>query len=160
MIILQDTKEKTPWSFASFEQCTAQKLIHLNEGDYTIEEYPLLVALERKKTVEELATNLGMKYAQFKNEMERLRQYRFRYVVCEFSEIDILNYPHKSKLPAAVKAKLRMNGKFLMHRISELIDTYEIEFVYCNNRYSATKKALELLLDAERIYQQERINII
>ncbi len=159
MIILQDTKEKTPWSFKSYDQCEAQKLIHLEEGDYTLEEYPLLIALERKKSVAELATNLGMKYIQFKNEMERLRQYRFRYVICEFSEIEVLNYPHASKLPAAVKAKLRMSGKFLMHRISELIDTYGIEFVYCNNRYGATKKAMELLLNAECIYQKEHLNI-
>ena len=158
MIILQDTKEKLPWSFARYEQCDEQKPTHLTEGDYTIEEYPYLIAIERKKSVSEIATNLGLKYVQFKNEMEKLKEYRYRYVVCEFSESEVVNYPHSSKLPRAVKAKLRMSGKFLMKRIQDLHICYEIPFIYCGNREMAQRKAMELLLDAEATYQRELID--
>ena len=157
MIILQDTKEKLPWSFASYEYCDEQKPTHLEEGDYMVEGCPLLIAIERKRSVPELANNLGLKYTQFKNEMERLQKYRFRYVICEFSESEVINYPHTSKLPMAVKAKIRTSGKFLIKRISYLIDTYGIQFLYCGNRSSAQRKAMELLINATNIYDQERI---
>jgi hypothetical protein len=51
----------------------------LPEGDYTLADYPFLVAVERKRSVNEIATNLGKKYHQFTAELERLKQYRFRY---------------------------------------------------------------------------------
>jgi SHS2 domain-containing protein len=158
MIILQDTKEKLPWSFARYDYCDEQKPTHLEEGDYTIEEYPDLVVIERKHSVAELASNLGLKYVQFVNEMERLKKYRFRYVVCEFSESEVINYPHTSKLPRAVKAKIKMSGKFLMKRIRELTDKYDIRFIFCGTRDAAQRKAMELLIDAEATYQQETIS--
>lgn len=157
MKILQDTKEKLPWSLARYDQCAEQKPTHLTEGDYTIEEYPYLIAIERKRSVSEIANNLGLKWTQFKNEMEKLKQYRFRYVVCEFSESEVINYPHSAKLPRAVKKKIRMSGKFLLKRISELEETYGIKFIYCGNRDTAQKKAMELFADAEAIYQREQI---
>lgn len=157
MIILQDTREKQPWSFRSYEQCTAQKISHLSEGDYTLEEYPFLINIERKKSVTELANNLGRKYTQFKNEMDKLQQYRFRYVLCEFSHEQMIVYPAGAKLPKWLSRKIRMSGKFLEHRVNELIDKYGIEFVFCGDRFSAQEKAIELLEEAKNIYEKERV---
>lgn len=157
MNILQDTKEKLPWSLARYEQCAEQKPTHLIEGDYTIEEYPFLISIERKRSVSEIANNLGLKYTQFKNEMERLQKYRFRYVVCEFSESEVINYPHSARLPRAVKKKIKMSGKFLLKRIHNLEEEYGVKFIYCGNRDTAQRKAMELFLDAEATYQKEII---
>ena len=155
MIILQDTREKQPWSFTSYEQCAAQKVFHLSEGDYTLEEYPFLISIERKKSVTELANNLGRKYQQFRAEMEKLQQYRFRYVLCEFSQEEMLIYPTGAKLPRRLLRKIKMSGKFLQHRVNELIDQYGIDFVFCGDRFSAQEKAVELLLSAKKIYDEE-----
>lgn len=155
MIILQDTREKQPWSFVSYDNCTAQKTQHLDEGDYTIEEIPLLISIERKKSVTELANNLGRKYSQFQNEMDRLQKYRFRYVLCEFTQEQMLIYPTGSKLPKRLFRKIRMSGKFLQHRVNELIDKYGIEFIFCENRFEAQEKAMQLLLKAKEIYEEE-----
>jgi hypothetical protein len=158
MIILQDTKEKLPWNLTAYGQCDEQREAHLLEGDYTLADYPLLIAIERKRNTSEIAMNLGRKFKQFQAEMDRLQQYRFRYVLCEFFEPEVANYPHSSKLPQAVKAQVRVNGKFLLSRISYLQDTYGIEFIYCGNRKAAMTKAMELLINAENIVRKERVD--
>lgn len=155
MIILQDTREKQPWKFVMYEQCSGQKIKYLLAGDYVLEGYPDLICIERKKTVTELANNLGAKYSQFKDEMERLQHYRFRYVICEFTQEKMLIYPTGSKLPRWLLKKIKMSGKFLQHQINELIDRYGIEFVFCENKFEATNRAMELLLKAKEIYDQE-----
>jgi translation initiation factor 2 beta subunit (eIF-2beta)/eIF-5 len=154
MIILQDTREQTPWLFESY----AQKEATLAEGDYAIEGYHNLICIERKRTVVEIAGNLGKNYQRFLNEMNRMQKYRFRYVVCEFTEEMVLIYPKGTNLSKRIVSKIRMSGKFLMKRINEIIEQYGVEFVFCDNRYEAKNKAVELLLKAKSIYDNERIN--
>ena len=155
MIIIQDTREKIPWNFIAYDNCKGQIIRGLSAGDYTLDGYPDLVCIERKKSVNEIASNLGTKYTQFQNEMERLQVYRFRYVICEFTEEQLLIYPKNSGLPKRLQKKLRMSGKFLYHRINELIDRFNIEFIFCENRFEAEDKALELLQRAKDIYDEE-----
>ena len=155
MIILQDTREKIPWNFISYNKCKGQIIRGLSEGDYTIENYLHLICIERKRSVLELANNLGRKYSQFKNELSKLQQYRFRYVICEFPEQELLIYPTGCKLPTRLLNKIRMGGKFLHKRVNELIDTYEIPFIFCENRFEAKDKAMELMLAAKEIHERE-----
>jgi hypothetical protein len=155
--IIQDTREQQPWKFISDNRCTAQIVACLSEGDYTLVDYPNLVCIERKKSVSEIANNLGTNYTRFKNELERLRKYRFRYVVCEFTEEQLLIYPKGSKLPKWVIRRIKMGGKFLHHRIKELIEEYQIEFVFCEDKIEAKHTAMELLLKAKKVYDDEII---
>jgi hypothetical protein len=154
MIIIQDTREKLPWSFISYEGCKEQKIKSLSEGDYTLSDYTNLIAIERKRTVNEIANNLGKKYVQFKKELEKLKKYRFKYVICEFLQAEVAIYP--TGLPPFIKKKIKIGGKFLLKRIEEVVNNYEIEFVYCNNRYDAQDKAYELITKAKYIYDQEK----
>ena len=154
MIILQDSREKMPWSFISYENCVAQKVCGLTEGDYTLSDYPDLIAIERKRSVNELANNLGKRYSSFKKEMDKMRKYRFRYIICEFLQAQVAIYP--TGLPLYIKRKIKIGGKFLLKRIEELIDTYEVEFIYCASRYVAQDKTMELFIQAKNIYEQEK----
>jgi hypothetical protein len=156
--ILQDTREQQPWHFLGDNRCLAQRVECLSEGDYTLDGYPDLVCVERKKSVSEIANNLGTNYTRFKNELERLRRYRFRYVVCEFTQQQLIIYPKGSKLPKWVIRRIKMGGKFLQHRINELIDEYQIEFIFCEDRFEARDKCIELLLQAKQIYDEEQAN--
>jgi hypothetical protein len=155
LIIIQDTREKIPWNFISYNKCKGQIIHSLSEGDYTLEAYPKLICIERKKSVVELAMNLGKKYKQFRAELNRLQTYRFRYVICEFPEQQLLIYPTGCKLPKKILNKLRMSGKFLHKRVTELTDEYSIEFIFCQNRFEAKDKAMELFLAAKEIYDRE-----
>jgi hypothetical protein len=156
MIIIQDTREKLPWSFISFDQCVGQIIKSLNAGDYTLDKYDKLICIERKRTVNELATNLSKKYSQFKNEMCELTKYRFKYVICEFSEQLMLIYPKGSKLPKQIQNKIRICGKFLHKRVNEIIDEFGVEFIFCKDRYEAQSKAMELLTRAKNVYDEEK----
>jgi len=155
MIIVQDSREKTPWNFVSSTYCKGQVIQTLPEGDYTIDGYSNLICIERKKTVNELATNLSKKYPQFKNEMERLTKYRFRYVICEFSEQKLIIYPKGSGLPKSILKRIRIGGKFLHKRVMEIQDEYGIEFCFCEDKYEAIETAMKLLLKAQSIYDEE-----
>jgi hypothetical protein len=154
--ILQDTREQQPWHFLCDKRCAAQRIQCLPEGDYTIEGYTDLICIERKKSVSEIANNLGKNYTRFRNELERLRKYRFRYVVCEFTQEQLLIYPKGSKLPKWVIRRIKMGGKFLHHRIQELAEEYQIEFFFCEDRFEARAKAMELFLWAKKVCDGEK----
>ena len=48
-----------------------------------------------------------------------------------------------------------MNGKFLAKRIDDVSEEFGVEFIFCNNREEARDKAIELLTEADRIYNDE-----
>ena len=155
MIILQDTREKEPWKFTSYQQCTGQIEYKLDAGDYALDQDEFLITIERKKSVAEISGNLGMRYDRFMKEMVRMQQYRFRYVICEFSYESLLMFPKNSKIPYKMRRKVRMNGKFLAKRIDDVNEEFGVEFIFCNNREEARDKAIELLTEADRIYNDE-----
>jgi hypothetical protein len=48
-----------------------------------------------------------------------------------------------------------MSGKFLHHRIKELIDEYQIEFIFCEDKIEAKHITIELFLKAKKVYDDE-----
>jgi hypothetical protein len=155
MIILQDSREQEPWIFLNYDGCRGQKTVKLDAGDYGVQEVPKLISIERKKTTGEIAINLGSKYSRFVKEMERLQQYRFRYVLCEFSLERLLKFPNESGIPKYRWSRLRITGRYLVSKINQLSETYSVEFIFCENREEARNKAMELLLAAKSVYDRE-----
>ena len=157
MIIIQDTREQQPWNFNSYNECSAQICDTLKTGDYAIQKYPSLIILERKKSVGELANNLGKHYDRFVRELERMQEYTHRYVICEFSYEKLLMFPKGTNLPRRVRSKIRMSGKFLAKRVNELMTCYETEFIFCKDKFEAQDKAMELLIDAYGQKQTDKL---
>lgn len=153
MLILQDSREKIPWNFESYN--IEKKVCALNTGDYGIDKCGKLITIERKRSVSELAGNLGKNYKRFRNELDRMKDYRFKYVICEFLYEELLKYPYNIGLPKKVIKKIRMSGKFLASRVSKLTDEYELEFIFCENLFVARDKAVELLIQAYNVYKSE-----
>lgn len=142
MIILQDTREKQPWLFEDYNQIATG----LKTGDYQIDGCPYLITIDRKKVVTELANNIVTK--RFERELQRMVDYRFRYVICEFPYKEVVAYPQTAKLPKHIKDKIRVKGRFLTKELGRLSEEYETEFIFCDNRYEAKSKAKELLVQA------------
>lgn len=155
MIILQDTREKEPWDFSEFDFCEAQNIKRLTAGDYEIKGKIKFLTIERKKSVSEIAGNLGIHYDRFLKEMYRMTFYRFRYIICEFSYDKLLMFPKGAYIPKYLRGKIRMNGKFLAKRINEIIDEYGVEFIFCSDRQEAKQKAAEIILEKNELYEQE-----
>lgn len=144
MIILQDTKEKKPWNFDFFG--FPQELQHLDTADYTIKGYEDKVRIERKRTSGELAINLGSKSKQFMAEMERLSKYTYRYVICEFPESYINQFPVNSGIPQKQISKIRIPSFILRSKIEMIKADYGIEFIFTNGTSEAEQIAMDIFL--------------
>lgn len=146
MIILIDTREQMGWDFSFFDvETKSQKL---DTGDYTIEGTDNLICVERKRNTGELAINLGQKKKQFDAEMERMKDFKFKYLVFEFSIGDMMSFPKNSGIPKDKLSKIRMNSKYMMKCLEEYQNKYGIEILYCNNKDEACETALELFKEA------------
>lgn len=148
MIILIDTREQEPFDFGFHG--IASKSQKLDTGDYTIEGTDKLICIERKKTTGELAINLGIKKKQFDAEMERMSDFKFKYLLFEFSMTDMLNFPKNSGIPSNLIKNVRINSKYMLKCLEEYQNKYEIEIIYANNRDSAIDFTVELLKDAQK----------
>jgi hypothetical protein len=156
IVVLQDSREKEgKWNFLFSSLVKDQKIIGLKEGDYTIEGLEEVLRIERKRTTSELAINLGSKFKQFKAEFEKLKRFKYKYLVCEFSLDTLLEFPVNSSVPKYLWSKLRLNGKFMLKKIEELSAEYGVEFLFCNNKYEAEQTVLEIF---RSVYMLEREN--
>ncbi len=144
--ILRDNKEKVGyWDFSFSHLVEDIEVCHLKTGDYSIKGLTEIISIERKKTTNEISINLGLKWKTFQAEFERLSIIKYRYVICEFSIDNLLEYPVNSGMPKYLWKHARMSGKFMLSRIGQLSDTYGVEFIFAGNKHNAEKKAIELL---------------
>lgn len=142
--ILIDSREKHPYSFFNkFGDLIEPQVRKLDTGDYTLAELENILCIERKESVTELAGNVVQK--RFVRELERMRQYKYKFVIMEFSLEDIKGYPHNLTLPPRIKKKIRLNGNFILARICQWSLEYDISFLPCGNRRKANKMTLEIL---------------
>lgn len=135
--IIIDTREQTPLSFPKKELCLGSVVKKLATGDYSIEGLEKIVSIERKKYVSELAQNLSD--ARFHREMDRMTQFKYKMILCEFDWEDILGFPYNAKLPKSVVRRIRMKGKFLINTLVGFQTKYNIHIQLAGNTKSATQ---------------------
>ena len=148
MIIIQDTREKIPWNFVEFPECTGQIRQTVSAGDYILSGHETLITIDRKKRPAELANNLGMYQDRFERELQRMQEFSYRYVLCEFSYEKLLMFPKGSGLPRRVTKRIRAKGKFLVTQVARLSEEYDVEFVFCQDRAEAQDQAIQLFKEA------------
>ena len=91
--VIKDTREQDGWFFGEYDKCEGMEIGTLHTGDYTLKGYEDVVCIERKASVSEISMNLGRKKQAFFNEMDRMKDFHFRYLLLEFSASDVINYP-------------------------------------------------------------------
>jgi len=147
MKVIRDTREKQGWDFIFYDnmEIVDQKL---DCGDYTTENLKDTVVIERKASATEIANNLGKKTAKarFYREFERMESLTKAYIVCEFSESDVYEFPQNSGMSKAQLSRVRMNGRYLRKLIHQIEDDCpNIEVVFCGNRDAAEKFTYDTL---------------
>lgn len=147
--ILIDTREQTPWSFANYS--TAKQ--KLDTGDYTIEGFEDLLALERKKTVGEIANNITEK--RFPDVLDRLASFKYPFMLLEFDMSKVLNFPIGSELPERVWSKIKISPNFLVKNILDWQLKYGINVLFCDNASNAINIAEYIF---KRVYYLELNN--
>lgn len=143
--IIIDTREQIPWEFGFHN--TAKK--KLDTGDYTIEGFENILAIERKKSVSEIATNLSE--SRFSDVLDRLSKIKHPYMVFEFSLDEVYSFPVGSDIPKKLWDKLRISGNYIIKRLIEIQLKYNIQVVFCGDPDNAEKFSASLM---KRIYEQ------
>ncbi len=151
MIIIQDTREQNPFSFAFYDCETT--IATLKTGDYTLQGYEEVIAIERKKSTSELATNLGKYKDRFEREMERLSKFDHKYIVCEFTESDLLQFPLNSSIPKRIIKYIRMNGKFMRKQLYKYEEDYGVSVIFCDGKEEAESKVIDIFQEIVRQHE-------
>lgn len=143
--ILIDTHEIKPFEFAADAEVDEIISRHIETGDYTIDGFEDMLCIERKASVSEIANNIGEK--RFARQIERMEKIPYRYIVCEFTFEDVVQFPKGSTIPKYKWKHLRINSKFIVKKLSEYENVYGIEIIYAGNRAAAKEITLQLMKD-------------
>ena len=148
-VVIKDTREQKGWIFHKGDACGGMKHEGLKTGDYTLEGFEDVVCIERKKSVEEIANNCGKKKKQFDAEILRMQEYTFKYIICEFSMSDIIDYPRsifseymwhtQEDFCAKEIANRKITGKYLLRTLMEYQAWYGVHVLFCDNATNAQK---------------------
>lgn len=131
--IIKDSREQRGWTFTEYKECSGMEIGALKTGDYAIKELPDLVIIERKASPEEVAINLGKDIARFTRELERFKNYKYRYLICEFTLDEFIAYPDGTRIPHKNFGQVKMTGRFLMRRLFELQLEYDFQIIFAGN---------------------------
>lgn len=135
--VIKDTREQDGWFFSEYDKCSGMEVKTLHTGDYTIEGFEDVVCIERKACVSEIAGNLGKKKSAFNAEIERMKDYAFSFIICEFSMEDLLNYPNGSRVPYKLRSHVKVTGKYLLKCLLEFQIWYNTKVIFCDNKKNA-----------------------
>lgn len=145
--IVVDTREKRPlWkASASVEVDT------LSAGDYSLRGFERKLAIERKGSVAEIANNITE--TRFKYWVRRLSEYKYPYIVCEFSVEDVARYPRGSGIPKWRWKYLRVKSPFIFKMLGLLESEHGINVIYAGTRAGAKRKIRKIF---DEVVAQER----
>jgi len=156
--VIQDTREQDGWFFSPYDKCEGMEVGTLHTGDYTLKGFEDIVCVERKASPSEIANNFGKKKKAFYDEIERMRDFPFRFLLLEFSASDVMNYPMslldsedqrvyeeykagKRSLPNFKRFKIveetKISGKYLMKSLMEVCIRHEVNVMFCDNKHNA-----------------------
>jgi hypothetical protein len=156
--VIKDTREQDGWFFSPYDKCEGMEVGTLHTGDYTLKGFEEIVCVERKASVTEIAMNLGRKKKTFYDEMERMKDYHFRFLVLEFSASDVVEYPmslldskdrenyklYKEGKISKPKGKrfdivdqTKLTGRYLMKSLMEIVIQHDVNLMFCDNKQNA-----------------------
>lgn len=151
--IVIDTREQIPWEFGYHNTATHK----LDTGDYSIEGFENIIAVERKKSVSELATNLSE--SRFSDVLQRLSAIKHPYMVFEFDLDEVYNFPVGSDIPKRMWDKLRISGNYIVKRLIEIQLQYNIQVVFCGDANNAERFVVSIMKRIYERYNNEQKNI-
>lgn len=147
--VVIDTREKKPLELES-GRVIAKEVRKLDTGDYSIVGMEEILCIERKASVAEVAQNIHQQ--AFLNEMKRSEKYPYAFLILEFSMKELLNFPHLSDLPPAVKKRIRVGGKYLLTKLNELQVKHGINIIYAGCKKYAEMIVVDLMEEVYKLH--------
>ena len=83
-----------------------------------------------------------------------MQEFRWAYIICEFSEDNVREFPINSTVPASKRKYLRMNGKFMRKCLHDYEEKYDIKIIFTNNKEEAEEEALKIIQDVYNTISQ------
>ena len=140
--VVVDSGEQLPYKFGK-DRTIIQGLPY---GDYTLiyngRLYHDQIVIERKSRVSELFAFSGSQRDRFCRELEKMKDVKYKYLLFEFSLLDIVN-----KQPPGI-----LSASIVYSTICSFAIKYQIPFLFCDNRINArgiTYKLLEFFFKYE-----------
>lgn len=125
LVIATDTREQLSYKFGNTAFAT------LPYADYSVvyrgKLYLDKIAIERKSSVSELYSATGRERDRWERELEKMKSVKFKWVLCEFNFMDIVNAQPPGKLEASC-----VYGSICSWQIE-----YGIPFIFAGNRANA-----------------------
>lgn len=155
--IIKDTREQDGYSFAAsssrYHTCNGMVSRKLDTGDYSIEGLEDKLCIERKASVVEFANNVGHDQVRFLKEIERMKEFPYKFLVFEFSLTDLMNFPEGSSIPESDWGKLRVTNKFMLKMIMEFQLHHDIKVLFCDSKKNAKWAVLSIIKRVNEILQ-------
>jgi hypothetical protein len=127
-LVLRDTREQYGWGFPAKGQCLGTVEATLKTGDYTLQGYEDIFVVERKYSTSEISQNIVQD--RFKRELERLEEFRYPFMVFEFTLAEVISFPINSGIPKDRWKSLRITPQFMLKRLNEYQFKYKTKIVF------------------------------
>jgi len=156
--VIKDTREQDGWFFSEYDKCDGMEIGTLHTGDYTLRGFEEVVCIERKACASEIAMNLGKKKGAFNAEMERMRDFPFSFLVCEFDMADVLRYPEGSRVPSKLRSQVKVTGKYLLKCLLEFQIWYDTKIIFAGNKNNAFLVCNSIFKRLNELFHKEEEN--
>lgn len=147
--IIKDTREQEGYTFkpssSRYHVCKGMVNRKLDTGDYSIEGLEDKLCIERKASVVEFANNIGHDAARFAKEIERMKDFPYKFMIFEFSLSDVMNFPEGSDIPEEKWDSLKITNKFMLRRVMEYQMKYGIHVLFCDSKKNAKWAVLSII---------------
>ncbi len=155
-VVKRDSREKVGyWNFLPDENCAGTIKEGMKTGDYTLLGAEHLLFIERKRNTGEISLNLGAKSKQFQAEMERGKEFPYRFLICEFGWDQLQVFPRDSGIPPKYWKKIQMSGPVLITKLIDLQVFNGIHIILTSGSVQASKIAYSIFLKVHRYLLKE-----
>ena len=67
-----------------------------------------------------------------------------------------MEYPLGSGIPKKQWKHIRMNGKFMLRRLREITEQYEVPVMFCDDRMGAQERAMQIFDEVTEMLSHEK----
>lgn len=149
--VLRSGQEKRDfWDFSADDYCKGTEQCALKTGDYMIKELPgLIFTIERKNSVGEVYNNLFEK--RFSDELVRLQEFKYRFIICQFDAKDVVNFPYNSGIPSRYWEGLKANGNYIMSRLTHFTIRMNVPVIFAGPGKPSKDLAMSYMKQVARL---------
>jgi|TARA_Y100001938_G_scaffold5779_1_gene7200 glucosamine 6-phosphate synthetase-like amidotransferase/phosphosugar isomerase protein len=154
--VIKDTREQDGYTFERFESryhaCAGMVVQKLDTGDYSLVGLEDKLCIERKGRISELAINLGKDKHRFMREIERMKDFPFKFLILEFSLKDVMDFPEGSDIPQENWNSIKITNKYMLKMLIEFQMYDDIHVIFCGNRKNAKLVVSSILKRVNEFY--------